>query len=135
MIWLLGKEIKLTSMNWFSILFSFACKFTYSFLATTAWHTFSRLERILNKGEGEFLVSLSKSNIFLRLFHEATYSFRTFLIKGTIFWVWVVLRSFSFRNSWCICLARFIAIRVAVERSSVVKNVSAFEDIREVQLK
>ena len=51
-------------------LFNVGCKFALSFLATTAWHSFSRLGTTLNQEEGEFWVSLSSSNIFLGVFYE-----------------------------------------------------------------
>ena len=35
-------------------LFKVGCKFAWSLLATTAWHSFSRLGTTLNEGEGEF---------------------------------------------------------------------------------
>ena len=51
-------------------LINIGCKFTWSFLTTTAWHSLLRLGTTLNQGEGGFWVSLSKSNIFLGLFRE-----------------------------------------------------------------
>ena len=51
-------------------LFNAGCKFAWPFLATIAWRNFSRLGTTLNQGKGEFWVSLSKPNIFLRAFHE-----------------------------------------------------------------
>ena len=53
------------------------------------------------------------------IFFECEYYF--------VLFVWEILDVF-------ICLARFIAMRVAVKWSSVMKNVSAFEDMREVKL-
>ena len=39
------------------------CKFPWSFLAATAWHSFLRLGTTLNQVAGGILLFLSKSNI------------------------------------------------------------------------
>ena len=59
-------------------LFNVGWKFTWSFLATTAWHSFSRLGTTLNQGGGGIRVSLCKSKIFLGLFHEKIVSLNNF---------------------------------------------------------
>ena len=48
-------------------LFNVGCKFVWSFLTTTTWHSFSRLGITSNQGEGGILGIF---NICLGLFHE-----------------------------------------------------------------
>ena len=59
-------------------LFNVDCKFAWSFLTTTARHSFSRLGITLNQGGREFWVSLSKSNILSGLSQENIVSLNNF---------------------------------------------------------
>ena len=51
-------------------LFNVGCKFVFTFLATTAWHSLFRLGTTLNYEEVEFWVSLNMSNLFSTYFYE-----------------------------------------------------------------
>ena len=51
-------------------LFNVGCHFAFSFLVTTAWHSFSRLGTTLNQGGGEILGIFEQVEHFLGLFHE-----------------------------------------------------------------
>ena len=65
-------------------------KFARSFLATIAWHSFSRLGATLNKGEEEFWVSLRMSNIFIELYYENVASLDNFCDWLSInWWIWM----------------------------------------------
>ena len=90
------KRVKLSlapSAFLFKVSFTFAC----SFLATTAWYSFSRLGTTLKQGEVE--AHLWASLTFLELFHKNMVSLNNFCDCLSQHWsVWLLIE--SWRSIW-----------------------------------
>ena len=62
-----------------SLLFNVGCKSVCSFLATTAWHSFFRLDTTLNQGVGGIVSIFEQVKQILGPFHETIVSLNNFI--------------------------------------------------------